>query len=290
MSRFTRMPHLLLVSHFAMQLRLACLLLGIFCPLFSHATVSAKPTANDAQVVRIAYRTDSTPLQYLNDKGQADGILIDYWRTWSQTTGQAVEFVPGTNAEGQTWLAQNKVDLLAGVFQNEKRAKSMSFSAPLLHSEYFLFANAQEQDVEFIKQIANYSIGVTHNSFHHNWLKQYFPNADIRTFKGYQALFDAAINGEISLFICQPLYLDTYLKQTPSTTKFKPIESALYSHPYRAAVNKGNFQLLKSIDAGIQQIDNNKKRCYFSKVEWFSLGVSKFSRTVISDTANDFSN
>ncbi|MDO6677044.1 transporter substrate-binding domain-containing protein [Shewanella sp. 4_MG-2023] len=271
MSRFTRMPRLLLVSHFAMKLRLACLFLGFFCPFFCHLTAAAEAEAipNDEQVVRIAYRTDSTPLQYLNDKGQAAGILIDYWRTWSQITGKAVEFVPGSNAEGQTWLAQNKVDLLAGVFQNEKRAKSMSFSAPLLHSEYFLYANAVEQGIEFIKQIPQYRIGVTHNSFHHNWLKKYFPNADIRTFKGYKALFDAAINGEISLFICQPLYLDTYLKQTPATTKFKTIESALYSHPFRAAVKKGNVELLQTIDTGIQQIDNKKKDAISAKWSGF---------------------
>ncbi|PMH46563.1 hypothetical protein BCU68_00500 [Vibrio sp. 10N.286.49.B3] len=244
------------------------LLLTVSNPFYSYAITLTPSDAHDNKpVIRIGYRTDSTPLQYQNEKGEADGILIDYWRTWAQISGRRIEFIPGSNAEGQIWLEQGKVDLLAGVFRNEKRAQTMSFSAPLLHSEYYLFANTSE--VEYIQQAINYPIGVTLNSFHHNWLKQHFPNADIRTFKGYKALFDAAVSGDINLFISQPLYLDTYLKQTPSTTKFRPVEGALYSHPYRAAVKKGSFSLLKEINYVIQDIDINKKDAISAKWSGF---------------------
>ncbi|GAA5216831.1 transporter substrate-binding domain-containing protein [Corallincola platygyrae] len=225
--------------------------------------------ASEAAPLRIGYRIDSAPMQYQNEHGEASGILVDYWRTWAEVAGTQVEFVGGSNADTQAWLVDGQIDLIAGVFENEKRARQMVFSKPLLHSEYFLYFNTAQVNLPSANAIENHSIGVTRNSFHHDWVERHYPGADLRTFDSYGDLFSAAARGEIELFVSQPLYLATYLKHHPSTVRFEPIMPALYGRPYRAAISKHNLPLLKYVDRHIVQIDNKQKDAISAKWSGF---------------------
>lgn len=241
-----------------------------------------QPATSDNQselqpALRIAYRIDSAPLQYQDEAGQAAGILIDFWRTWSQVTSRKVEFIGGSNAETQTWLKESRVDVIAGVFKSAKREKSMAFSAPVLHSQYFLFGPEPSSLSTSSSKLLQQPVGVTQDSFHHHWLKANYPKAEIQAYQGYQDLFQAALSGKTPLFITQPLYLNTYLSKQGIKANFKAIQPALYSRPYLAAVAKENTELLKQLNLGIQKITSGHKdqiSAKWSGFHWESIQPS----------------
>lgn len=220
---------------------------------------SSLASADSPDVLRIAYRIDSAPLQFVGPDDRADGILIDYWNTWSVTTGAAVEFIGGTNAETQQWLEQGEVDVIAGLFSNERRAEIFDFSQPVLYSDYSLFYQPDMAQVATVDAIAEYPIGVTEKSFHHDWLLNNYPEADIRAFPDYDSLFKAVSEKEVPLFISQAPYVTSYLTEAPMNLPLRTFETALYTRPYLAAVKKGNEDLLRLINTGITQLSERQK-------------------------------
>ncbi|WP_432467269.1 transporter substrate-binding domain-containing protein [Agarivorans sp. Z349TD_8] len=241
---------------------LICLLL-IVSPQSTFAQVDAQ------QPLKIAYRIDSAPLQYQDESGQASGVLIDFWRIWAEKSQQSIQFIGGNNSETQRWLNEGKVDAIAGLFSSARRETQMAFSKPLLHSAYSLYYNPNLTQLDTNLDINQRSIGVTQGSYHHQWLLEHYPKADIHSYSGYNQLFEAAITGEIELFITQAIYLKKYLSDHPVSVRFEAFTSVLYDRAYRAAVKRDNQQLLAKINRHLADISNQDKNAISAKWSGF---------------------
>jgi polar amino acid transport system substrate-binding protein len=235
-------------------------LIAFFC-LISSFEVSAVELTK----LKIAYREDSAPLQFRNAQGEADGLLVDFWKAWGQHAKIPVAFIGGSNQQTQDWLRQGQVDLIAGLFENDQRRETMAFSLPILHSRYFLYHDPSQTPDASLLNMEQYRIGVTQDSFHHHWLITHHPNAVIKTYSGYRALYDAAQNNEIDLFIAQPAFIDTLSSQSNQPHHFTPLKVILYTLPYKGAVKKDNLELLANLDQHIAQVSKQAKDQIYSK-------------------------
>jgi len=145
------------------------------------------------------------------ERGEADGILIDFWRLWSQKSGIPLRFVGGYNKETQELLRNGEADVLAGLFANERRGAFLDFSQGVLSAPYQLYFDPAVESVKDASELAGRRVGVTRGSFHDDYLNTHFPEVERVLFDGYQALFDAAAAGKVGLFVSQSLYLQRYL-------------------------------------------------------------------------------
>ncbi|MCU7834554.1 MAG: transporter substrate-binding domain-containing protein [gamma proteobacterium symbiont of Taylorina sp.] len=225
-------------------------------------TLSSEYTPNKPLI--IAYRMDSAPIQFTNKDGEADGMLIDFWRLWSKKSNIPVKFSAGSNKETQDMLKKGRADIIAGLFSNKRRAEFLVFSKAILKSPYSLFLSADIENIHSIEQLGDYPIGVTRSSYHEDFLKTNHPELKRHPFDGYTNLFAAAQTGELKTFIAQPLYLKRYLSIHGKTNHYKKLEPPLYIRGYQAGVAKGNNELV------------NKINQYFSK-------ITQFERETISN-------
>ncbi len=203
---------------------------------------------NTKDVVTIAFRQDSAPLQFLNHEGKAAGILIDFWRLWSEKSGLPIRFVGGTNKETQMMVKDGQADLNAGLFESEKRAAFMAFSEPIFSSSYHIFFRPETEGIESADDLKGHLVGVTQGSFHESYMHKHFPDVNLALFKGYQELFEAITNDRIQLIVTQPLYLNYYLKQHGLPNIFSRLDPPLYTRSYKAGVAKDASDLLTQIN------------------------------------------
>ncbi len=225
-----------------------------------------------AETLRIGYRLDSAPLQFQDEQGEARGILIDFWKLWSEKSGIPVRFEGAYNKPLQQKLVNGDVDIIAGLFANDERRQRMLFSAEILSSPYHLYVAAslgEDFSLAHAGQIQNFHIGVTRGSFHDNYLKTHHPDLSPLRFKGYEDLFEAADQGQIEAFIAQPMYLAHYRQRHPGNGGLVAVQPALYTHAYRAAVSKQNANLLAQINRYIGQISGAEKSAIASK--WLGI-------------------
>ncbi|OOZ40995.1 hypothetical protein BOW53_05585 [Solemya pervernicosa gill symbiont] len=235
---------------------LSALLLALFTfPSVSKAVQDAEPVDGAEAAVTIAYRLDSEPTQFRNSAGEADGILIDIWKLWSEKSGIPVKFVGAYNKEAQAMVRDGVADINAGLFESEKRKQYMDFSTPILSSAYHIFSSRKVGLIEDDAELVLHRIGVTAGSYHESYMRKNFPTVELALYKGYDALFSAATEGEIDLFVTQPHYLSRYLKQSGIKSGFRMMASPLYVRPYRAAVQRGNVALLMLVNRYLDEIE-----------------------------------
>ncbi|MBL3590622.1 MAG: transporter substrate-binding domain-containing protein [gamma proteobacterium endosymbiont of Lamellibrachia anaximandri] len=222
-----------------------------------------------SQALRIGYRLDSAPVQFRNERGEADGALIDLWRLWSAESGAPVRFVGGYNKATQEMLVSGQVDVLAGLFENSKRAERMDFSTPILSSPYYLFYHPVLGHLQSIDNLKGLPVGVTRGSFHEQYLREHYPALKLNLYDGYQDLFKAAFEQRVQAFVTQPSYLQRYLKKIDSPEMFGRLRQPLYTRAYKAAVAKDNVTLLEKVNRYLDELSAEDRAAISQR--WFGV-------------------
>ncbi len=89
--------------------------------------------------IKIAHQKDYYPYSWVNEKGQAEGILIDWWKLWGQKTDTEVEFIHGSTKECINMVINDKADIIAGLFFQEALSDSLSYSEYLMRAKTVLY-------------------------------------------------------------------------------------------------------------------------------------------------------
>jgi len=248
--------------------------------------ISDKLMASVPDELVISYRLDSAPMQFQNKDGNADGILIDYWKLWSKKSGIPVTFKGAYSEKSQAMLTKGEIDVNAGLFSNKKREKYLDFSSPILNSPYHVYVSNQEYKETNITSLTNYRVGVTRDSFHETYMREHYPEVELALFDGYHALFKAADEGAIKAFISQPMYRTYYLLQHSLTENFRPLNPPLYTHSYKAAVAKNQLELLKVINQYMAVIEVAEKATITEKwlgIQWHTDQGKSSGRIKLDD-------
>ena len=94
--------------------RFFALLFLIFFLLVSPLPVMASVTVGQpANIIKIAYFADQPPWMYSDDAGQPAGLTYDFWNSWSEKNGIAVEYVLSSPGQVKEQLRTGAVDMLA---------------------------------------------------------------------------------------------------------------------------------------------------------------------------------
>lgn len=235
----------------------------------------------------VSYSLDSAPIQYQNKDGEADGILIDYWKLWSKKSGIPVIFKGAYNIKAQDMLAEGHADINAGLFANKQREKFMDFSETILRSPYHVYLHNSFGEDANLNKLEKYHVGVTRGSFHEIYMREHYPEVKLALYDGYQDLFKAAEKGEVRAFISQPMYLTYFLKQHSLKNNYRQLDPPLYTHGYKAAVTKGRLGLLKIINRYMIEIKSGEKTAITSKwlgIQW-SITQSESPRMLTLSSA-----
>ena len=91
---------------------------GVLCLLaavMSATTLADATETSSPQVLRMTHSVDYAPLFYVDDAGNSAGILVDYWRLWSERTGVKIEFQPMPWYECLAAVRDGRADVVPGV-------------------------------------------------------------------------------------------------------------------------------------------------------------------------------
>ncbi len=243
--------------------------IGLVFGLLLLNSLSLLAETDQSQTLRIGYRLDSAPVQFRNERGEADGALIDLWRLWSAESGVPVRFVGGYNKATQEMLVSGQVDVLSGLFESSKRAELMDFSTPILSSPYYLFHHPVLGHLQSMDDLKGLPVGVTRGSFHEQYLREHYPALKLNLYDGYQDLFTAALEQRVRAFVTQPSYLQRYLKKIDSLEMFGRLRQPLYIRAYKAAVAKGDVTLLESVNRYLEELKIEDRAAISQR--WFGV-------------------
>jgi hypothetical protein len=207
-----------------------------------------------ADTITIAHQNNYPPYASIDKSGEAQGVLIDWWRLWGAKTGTEIKFVGGTSEECVDMVLNDGADVVAGTFIQDS-------TMDLKYSEYILRVNTvlilkkglKPQSVHEIKD----SICVMKDELSHVVIKEMFPHLKLKLFDSAEDLLENISKKSIIGFV--------YEFPNPFGTKVQiPAPDGYYvyheirSDKIRPAVKSGNEELIQSILKGSAKITDEE--------------------------------
>lgn len=151
--------------------------------------------------LKIAITADMIPFSYLDENNKPNGILVDYWKLWSQKTNTKIVFVPSSWKDTLQNIKDKKVDIHSGLFKNQERQEYIKYLKPIYNTTSNIYINKKNiQKITKIDDLKNKYIGLINNSYYKNYIKNRYPKINIKQYNNYKDMLVAVMNGEVDSF------------------------------------------------------------------------------------------
>ena len=240
------------------------------------AVAQAGPAEREPLVV--VHSANTPPLSSVGLNGEPKGLVIDYWQAWSEKTGIPVRIVQVSWPDSIAMVRDGRADIHGGLYFSEERDRYLDFSDPYFAMEAAIFVR-KTLGIDSMDQLGNLEVAVLNQGYSEYYLKQHHPNLRGRGYDSSELLAAAAISGEVDAMLTEKTTFIHQLGAQGKISEFKPLET-LYRRELRAAVAKGNHELLQTIRNGESLFTERDRDKIFS--QWVILASATSGWLVIA--------
>lgn len=256
---------------------LVLLVFALCCVIFkSHAQnniISQSLTSlYSEKKLTVAIYESSFPYHFIDEEGNAAGLMPDLWRLWAQKQQVKIEFVSLPWSETMKQVSEGKVDAHAGLSIIESRKNNLSFTKALFPIYTHVYVNSNLVQVNSMEALSPYAIGVVTGSAHIDMLAKKYPQLTHKIFAERHELYEAAIKKEVLAFTGLERLPDNYQYYSQLLSMYPAYKKLRYQQEgYGVAVAKNNQDLLGFIEQGMAKISATE----MSTLELKWLGMNK---------------
>ncbi len=208
------------------------------------------------QILTMPHAVDCAPLFYVDDEGNSAGILVDYWRLWSERTGVEIEFQPMAWHKCLAAVQEGEADVVPGVFYTAERDQSFDFSQSFLEIRNVLYV-ASSSTAEGPEDLSDVSIGVVRGDRATDYLADNFPALRLSIYDSFEVLVRAAATGQVKALAMDRPTARFYLSRFHAEDDFRELRT-LFVGKFCAAVAEGEDGLLFILNHGIEKINEEE--------------------------------
>ncbi len=192
------------------------------------------------------------PYTFLDDGGNPQGILIDYWHLWEQKTGIKVYLTTMDWEIALHEMENENYDVIDTLFFNEERAKKYDFSAPYVDIEVPIYFQNNISGLTDASSLKGFQVGVKSQDNAINYL-QSFGIEEFLFFNSYESIIKAARDRQLLVFVIDKPPAEYFISKYGIHDSINS-SSALYTGQFHRAVKKGNLELLAIVEDGFKLI------------------------------------
>lgn len=226
-------------------------LLTAFTPLIAEA-MTAQASQGDNSMT-LVYPTGNAPWFFLNSEGVPQGILVDYWKLWSQKNGIKVDFLPRRWNTALDAIRNGEADALAGTITSSVQAEYYAFSRPIMPVKVSVFVS-NKFSANSMVELKGLEVGVLEGGKAEAILDDEYKFIKLRRFKTNEELFKAMTMGNVPAFVSERSLARHYLAKAGLLGDYKVL-SELYNGDICTAVPKERPEILELINHGMAQIN-----------------------------------
>ncbi|MDG1750601.1 MAG: transporter substrate-binding domain-containing protein [Thalassotalea sp.] len=248
------------------------IILSLFWSVFAQAEQELpKP-------IKIAISKTSFPYHFQNEQGNADGIMVDYWKLWAKKQNVEIEFVTMDWLQSLSSVRKHETDIHAGMIKTEDRAEFFTFAPTFFKQKSHIYIHRNYTHIESLEKLMPLTIGVVDGSSHVEQIKILNPQLTLRKYKDRFTLFEGALNGEVAAFSNLDRLFRNYSHRKELLLQF-PTYSRLFfkQDEYASAVAKGSELLSSFIEQGVAKISSDEKSAIEKKWLGFNKSADKLT-------------
>ena len=215
---------------------------------------SAQPAGS--KMISVVLDDNYPPYVFRDSEGKLQGILVDQWTLWSERTGIKAELHAMDWADALDGMRAGKYDVIDTIFQNDERVRWLDFTKPYVTIDVPIFHSNEIGGITDAASLVGFTVAVKAADACIPILQE-AGVTDIEEFPSYEAVIDAAKNGDISLFVVDEPAALYYLYQKGIAKDFQ-IGQSLYSGQFHRAVKKGDAAMLALVKNGFARITSEE--------------------------------
>ena len=216
---------------------------------------------------------DWTPFNFVDDRGQYQGIAKDYLDLVSRYTGIQYTVVTDTWQNNLARMKKGELDVLPAVYKTPERETFLHFSKPYFEALDYFFVH-QDVLVNSFKDLDGKRLAIPKSYAHRELIQQHFPNIIIKDTDTFGQAIDMVLEREADLLF------DTYgalmyTLETEGISTIKPFKSTrhLGKNPIHIVTAKNQVILSGIIQKGLDAITDSERRKIYNK--WFKVGIAQ---------------
>ena len=204
--------------------------------------------------IKIVFVKDNAPFSFLLPDGTPTGLYVEFWQLWSEVNSIPVELIPETIKNNFSLLRSLDVDLHVGLFTSEERRVWGDFSLPIHKVDTGIFFQSSVNLLPRLQDLAGQKVGVQKETFQQRFLEKNYPNIDLVLFSDSKDALLDLLNHKIVAIVSEVPYMNAQIAKIELTGVFRRSDEVILTNEVYGFMPKGNKDILKLIDAGIQQM------------------------------------
>ena len=157
---------------------------------------------NKHPVVKVAIDNNWAPFEFIDNKGEYDGIAHDYLDYLSAFTG--IKFIPDKSTswpEAVEAVKSHKLDMFSAVVNTPERSKYVNFTTPYLDFPTIIATLKGENYINSVTQLKDKTLAVGKNYVAHELLKKNYPELTLLLVENPAKGLEAVSQGKAYAYI-----------------------------------------------------------------------------------------
>lgn len=207
------------------------------------------------QTLRVGTLSDSKPNAY-QENGEFTGFDNELLRAIAEKQGLRLEFVSTDFSALLGQVANGTFDIgSSAIAQTDERKQTVAFSAPYNYQALGIEA-PEGSSITDEKTLSGKRIGVVQGTVSDSWLADTAPDAQAVRFPNDAAALSSLKTKAVDGAIFDLATAEIYAAENPDA-KLVVVKSITTDLPHGFAVRKGNDELLKKLNDGLNEVIDN---------------------------------
>jgi diguanylate cyclase (GGDEF)-like protein len=212
----------------------------------------------DQQEVVIAADRSYAPFEYLDENGEPQGAMIEFWQEIAERQGFKVRFELDDWSKAIPKVLAGQADVADALFYSEERAEVLDFSIPFFQMEAHVFFHQDLVSVKSLDHLAAFKVAVVEGDFAVDYLHKNIDGIVLKEYPSYDDVIHAVAEGEVLVFVMDTPIALYHLTRTGAYKQFRRMDEPLFVQNVHIAVKRDNLPLLEKINAGIMSFSEEE--------------------------------
>lgn len=231
---------------------------------------------SDTDTFRVAGDIQFPPYEFLDSDGIYKGFNVDLLKAISLVTGMEFEFMPMKWEDAFYSIERNQADIIQGMKESDDRRARFNFTDSLLLNSQSVFVRNNNYSINDNSDLVNKVVSVLREDIVYLELSM-IKDITIIQYDTMEEATEALINGEVEAMVGNTLTVNYICKENNWIDQIKIVGQKLNEQKYSMAVSKDNPQLLRKLNEGLDEIQNNGMYDVLHR-KWFGTPIKNTSK------------
>ncbi|MFT5451408.1 MAG: two-component system sensor histidine kinase/response regulator [Enterobacterales bacterium] len=261
------------------------LLICFFFLTFSSVnTIVAEESSSKPLIIYAV--SNNHPFSFTLPDGTATGLYVEFWELWSKTNHIPIQIKLASVEESLVAIKNNKA-IHSGLFVSESREQWANFSLPIHQVSTGILYNLNYAKTTKLAETTDLKIAAYTATFQSEFLTNKYPNIEMFFYDDTEVGISKLLNNDIQAIVAEIPFLESQIAQRGLNGALTVADEILITNTVHALVAKGQPQLVKMLNDGIENIPINMllelERKWLPTIKPFFKNISSFEALTLAE-------